>query len=797
MTTSLPEGKGEPPSFSQALRRTLVPVAPESPPRKALSLLSVRLPAYVLLLFFALLQAFYNLNTGFWEGGETDRAQIALALQFDELRWFAPLVDGQLAPISWLEMLLLQLGGHSEFLMRLPFLALTMVSLLVLTNIVAQHFGRWTTAFTVALAAATPLVIFGGTSLHGYAAVVAPIGMATLMMAHYSALREDYPIARGIVLGLGFGLSYLAWGVLGAAIPVTTGLLLSWTRGTVAPSLRTVLISTVVAMTIVAVPTFPFIAVMGIDVALPYLLWPPLVAAESAHSFDVLIRLLGFSCFPLLAFFPFALAWFASRLKDEEDDFLSPPTLFVLGLFIAATCTLTIVGVAHAFRPTPVVPLPLILAPLAAVSLSGSWRKNLTRSASYLTLMTSAFLLLLTARDLRGTYSSEEGRPGPFVLLEPLLDGSTGFNESYRLPGLFGLAALTLVLLLIGYSDVPSRIRDLQRLLEANAKPGEASSRLYRFLERWRVRTLKIVQQLSMSRIAVGIALIATMQAVLITQVYLPTYGELVSDRRITERTQALRGPNEALYLVAADNADERFYLRGRDAWIVDSLGELEQRFCQSQERVFALLTPLQAQNFYMTMRRTSKRPTAYCPQGSDVFFLDEQPHNLVLVSNALNPENEAPVEALLARSILGSEQQLPPDLLKPSVQHTIGGALEFLGSTVTPTEITLRGEIVIRSYWRVKRPPPANWEMLTHLDNGPNRINADHFVAQKQLPLPRLMNGDIFVDEHRVPISILGERRGTYQIFLGFFHDETRMEVDPPVPFHRIPAGSFELRAF
>jgi len=790
MTTSPQEGKS-PASIDAERMQTLAASPPK--PSPWLAALSRRLPAYALVLFFALLQAFYNLQHGFWEGEETTRALLALAMRTGDIHWFAPFLDGTIQPVSWMEMLLLSLGGPNEFLLRVPFLGFSLLSLLVLAEVMVQHTGRWTSAFAVALAGGTPLLLFGGTALHGYAGVVAPISIATLLMAHYSAKREVFPIARGLVMGVAFGASYLAWGVLGAAIPVATGLLLSWTRGTVAPTVRTLLTSSLIAVMIVAIPTFPLIAGVGLEAALPYIFWPPLVGDASPQSFDELIRRIAFSTFPLPAFLPFSVAWLSSRMKDEENDFHSRSTLFTLGLLVAASTTFAVVGVAHVLRPAPVAPMALIFAALAALSVSGSWRKNLRRSASYLTLMTSALLLLLMARDLRGNFSAEEGRPGPYVFLEPLLSSSEGFSEQYTLAGLFYLALSIVLLLFIGYADIPSRIRDLKQLLGGERKRQQ---RLYRWLQWWHLRSRQLVLQFSVSRIAVGIGLLMVLQAVLITQRYLPEYSSLVSDHGLRTQVNTLRQDEEALYVLDEDATRTRFYLRGMDATPITNLAVLEKQFCTSDARVFAVLTLEQSQDFYAMLRRARQRAAA-CPRGGSLHVLDDSSSHLVLVSNELHEDRGEKSSSILQRAILPSSTALPPDLQAPEQPLVVGGAIEYLGVTLSPARLRVRGDVTIRSYWRIRRSPSTDWSLMTHLDTRGDRINADHLPFEGKLSLSRLLPGDIFVDEHTVRLMVPSERAGTYHVYLGFFHGETRMEVEPPVPFHRIPAGSIELRGF
>lgn len=779
---------------------------PEPPP--VVALLSVRLPAYALILFFGVLQLFHLTHSGLWEGEETARANIARALHAGTLHWVAPLQDGALLPVPWLDMLLLKLAGPNELVIQLPTLAFCLLGLVVLANIAAQHFGRWIAAFAVTLAAGTPALIFGGATLQGHGTATAIIGMACLSVAHYSATPAERPIWRGAVLGVLFGLSFLAWGALGAAIPVGMGLLLSWTRGTVAAPLSSILVSVLLASLIAAIPALPLILAAGPKLSMPYILWPVLAAqgeflgatTTSADgllqhlSFDRVLRVLAFSTFPLVALLPFSLAWLSSRVKDEEHDLHSPQTTLVIALLSGCAVGLVLIGLANAAAPTTMVPLVHMMALLVAIALGGSWRRSLSRSASYLTLLTSVVLLVLMTKDLRGTYSAEEGRPGPYALLEGLLGTDAGFWSSYTLPGI-SIAPLGIaLLLLIGYSDVPSRLRDLQRLIEAREDAGPRWSRIHRWLEWWRQRTHALVQRVSVTRIAFGVAILVLLQGVLLLQRALPAYTAHASDQPLAATLHTLRVDNEPV-LTLVSNDLSGFYFQAISAVVAPDMQALARRFCTDTGRTFALLTPEQATRFVSWVRRHRGTPGTPCKSDDDAIVLFDSSSRFFLLSNELHTDAGERRAERFYTLFPETLEALPDDLIPGDAPWVIGGTLAYLGGRVTPARVGLRGTVRIETYWEVRRAPYRAWEMLTHLDTDGARIHANHAPIEGRFPLHHLSVGDVFMDAHDVPISALSHRSGRYQVFVGFTHGEHRFEVKPPSPNDRIPVGEVVLR--
>lgn len=779
----------------------------EPEPPRIVALLSVRLPAYTLILFFGLLQLFYLTHNGLWEGEETARANIARALHAGTLHWFAPLQDGALLPVPWLDLLLLKIAGPSELFLHLPQLAFCILGLVVLANVAAQHFGRWVAAFAVTLAAGTPALVFGAAALHGHGATTAIIGVACLSVAHYSAAPPDRPIARGIVLGVLFGLSFFAWGALGAAIPAAMGLLLSWTRGMVAAPISTLLVSVLISALIAMIPMLPLVLAAGPDLSMPYILWPPLAeqgavfASPAAgaegllqhRSFDRILRILAFSTFPLIALLPFSLAWLSSRVKDEEYDIHSPQTMLVLALLSGCAVCLVLVGLANAAVPTTVVPLVHMLALLVAIALGGSWRRSLSRSASYLTLLSSVVLLALMTKDLRGNYSADEGRPGPYALLETLLHTDADFWAAFTFSGI-AIAPLGIALLLIiGYGDAPSRLRDLQRLIEAREDAGPRWSRVHRALEWLRQRTRAIVQRVSVTRIALGIALLVLLQGVLLLQRALPAYTTYASDKALAVTLHTLRVDDEAV-LTLADNDLSGFYFQAIQAAAVADNQALAQRFCADDARVFALLTPAQATRFVSWVRRQRGTAGSPCKNDAEAIVLFDGSHRFYLLSNTRNAAaGEARAEQFYAL-LPPSRDALPDDLIPGDAPWVVGGTLAYLGGRITPAHVGLRGTVRIETYWEVRRAPYRDWEMLTHLDTTGARIHANHAPIEGRFALHHLSVGDIFMDAQEVPLR-LRHRSGRYEVFVGFTHDGHRFEVEPTTAHDRIRVGELVLR--
>ena len=122
-----------------------------------------------------------------------------------------------------------------------------------------------------------------------------------------------------------------------------------------------------------------------------------------------------------------------------------------------------------------------------------------------------------------------------------------------------------------------------------------------------------------------------------------------------------------------------------------------------------------------------------------------------------------------------------PPPRLTFRSGTTLGqGAIEYLGSTVTPPQAQSGQPVTLRHYFRALRPPPAGFQFFIHLvdaQSGRLVANADHRFQQGALPMDRWPVDKVVEDVHAV--SFPPGTEGPLRVLLGFYLGDARLPVD------------------
>ncbi|MBX5480956.1 MAG: carbohydrate-binding family 9-like protein [Myxococcaceae bacterium] len=138
----------------------------------------------------------------------------------------------------------------------------------------------------------------------------------------------------------------------------------------------------------------------------------------------------------------------------------------------------------------------------------------------------------------------------------------------------------------------------------------------------------------------------------------------------------------------------------------------------------------------------------------------------------APGPARAAPPSGAVVDSV-------PGDLTFRSGATFANGALEYLGSKVTPPGARPGETVTLSHYFRALRPLPQGWDYFVHVvdpASGQMLGNADHAFAGG-LSLDRWPVGKVVVDTHQVTMPA-----GPARIVLGFWQGEMRMPIDQPV---------------
>ncbi|MBF5041468.1 hypothetical protein FGE12_03650 [Aggregicoccus sp. 17bor-14] len=149
-------------------------------------------------------------------------------------------------------------------------------------------------------------------------------------------------------------------------------------------------------------------------------------------------------------------------------------------------------------------------------------------------------------------------------------------------------------------------------------------------------------------------------------------------------------------------------------------------------------------------------------------------------------PVRSARLPPALAPRVLDAA---PPDLTFRSGATFGGGAVQYLGSRVTPADARPGEEVRLAHYFVARTPPPAGWRFFVHvLDaaTGQMVLNADHDFQDGAAPLGAWPVGKVMEDVHRVPMP-----SAPALVVLGFWQESARLPVDDP----RASAGADRMR--
>ena len=209
----------------------------------------------------------------------------------------------------------------------------------------------------------------------------------------------------------------------------------------------------------------------------------------AAASFDELLRIVGFSAFPLVMLLPFAMGWVFATSSDEgrapTDDPGAGAAAFRVLLVIMIAVGFGAIGVAWNAYGHTLFPLALPLSVPVALALTDRRYMSAAggrRVAFHAAALAGLFLLVVLSRDVRGQFDEAMGRPGPRVIFEFLLqDGALAFPPEYAFAGMRLLVVAWALLLLLTFAE-PLRTLRLAPAAALTAAPFAWTTRL---AERW------------------------------------------------------------------------------------------------------------------------------------------------------------------------------------------------------------------------------------------------------------------------------------------------------------------------
>lgn len=744
-------------------------------------------------------------------------------------------------------------GGGSELGLRLPALLLVVAAAATGFLLLDRWIGRRAALLGALLFAMVPQAALGATHLAADGLLLGLFSCLVVAVAELAASNRERRPGVAVVIGLlvaliagargGVGLA-LALGLLAvsslgtrpaggfckigltvglallAALLVPAGLQLSggWEAGKESFGLA-MLAGPALLLTLTFGPksrlralfhgpgaiAAAIIAVAG--VALPLVLaagetgWPETLSGFLSNAFftsrtlpvhptfDVLIRVTGYSLYPTIVFLPLAVA-LALRHEDSDRGAILSVAIGAMGVGFL------VLGLSSTLAAVYLMPVAMPLAILVASALTEGRPAEADdkRSATWsLAGFAALVLLAITTKDVAESYNKELGVPGPQVLFESIfLDGPATFPSSYRLDimrpliGIWGLLLVAVFFSPIGQLSVMG-----QTLTEA--LPG-TSGRIASLVRRAGDRLQSFAARLgavftpARSGLLVSVALALSILGwggELLFQA-IPEAADHFSQKGILEEYEKLSKEGEPLLTAGIAAKDTSYYFGASSMERLPRVTDLEARFCDAAGRLFAVIPASSLGELYATLKR-GPGAGGSCKRTPELYVVDGRSSRFLLLSNELHADRGERDQNYVAESIF-SKTTLPTSAKLATKKVTVDGKLR-LYATEIPAEVGSGDPLVVTTYWEVLSRIPSDAEMFIHVDFGGNRINGDHKPVGGKYPMQYWVPGDIIRDVHSMAVS-RADKSGDYTVWGGFFRGDDRLKVSPKVGDDRVNFG-------
>jgi hypothetical protein len=773
-----------------------------------------RVPTWAWALAFALAICLPRLGaSGFWDPSELKLAEQARDIARSN-HLFDPTVEGKYAARPPLELSLAALGirifGASELGARLPFALSAIIALLAIYWAGAGLLRKRAGLLAVLALGTTPLFVLEARQLTSDAPLLAALALTVGALGRYAWPADGRRRMRDLVLGLvGLGAGLLTGGAMsgvvlpllaltlalvigGGLIPVADAGVADGTGPLAAPGVgpdvaaeRSFATSTwrpgargFFAFAALAVAAAVLLAVgLGHVVAGKYswLVGGVPRSGAPAHSFEALVRELGFGLFPWSAVAVFALARPLIRLDADGAGGGQPgssrtnPRLAFVELYL-----LLFAGMGYAlssYRDIVVGQARYEALPAIALAIGAF----LDEALEGLRPEPVAGLLMATGTMIvaRDFYLAPEDLASVHLFEKVRWPANVAVGELILTIGL--LAALGV------YAGLALRTRAVAQTAEpaspeapGGGKPRGKAARASLLAGRYGLQ---------------GAIAVALFFAFFLAQVIVPALSTHLSFKPVLESYARFAKHGEKIGRYRVEGHGSTFYSKEN---LVDlPTQDRVVNFMRDPERVFALvaageLAPLdsafkQAQIPYYVVDGTSSR--------------------FLLLSNRLDAgeRDQNPLLKDVWMPPAGSPDAKPPWKWRVPISATFDNSIELIGADF-PAQIRRPGKIPLDLIFRVKSKPPGGYKIFLHFD-GPAqpRVIGDHDPVNRAFGTGYWLPGEYVRDHYETDVPLMTTPAGTYAVYMGFWPggEGKRLKVTagPNDGQDRVRLGTLEIK--
>ena len=476
-------------------------------------------------------------------------------------------------------------------------------------------------------------------------------------------------------------------------------------------------------------------------------------AGAPAHTFEFLVRQLGFGLFPWSAVAIFALARPLIRLDEDaagnaSAGMVAPRTnsrlafgqlfvFFVAGLGFALSAYLVLVLGEGRYVALPAIALAI------GVFLDEALEGNRSEPVAGLLIATGT---LVVARDF-------------YLTPEELV--SVHLVDKVRWPATISIGNLMLALaVLIGggvYAGLAARGRAVGKIAPRDLG---GARKWQRGLDRIIARCGRFGLQAALA-CAVGFAFF-------LTQYLVPALSTHFSFKPVLESFTRFAKSGEKIGRYRVEGHGSGFYGNGQAMVDIPNQAKLIE-FLRDPQRVFALCSA----------DELAALDSGFKGAAVNYYVVDASSSRFLLLSNRLSPGepdlNPLKKDVWMAPTLPAAggvwpANELPPWRWREPISALFADAIELIGVDY-PTTVRRPGKIPLDLTFRINARPPAGFKIFVHFD-GPAapRLIGDHDPVNHTFGTAYWLPGEYIRDHFDVDVPLMTTPAGTYTVLMGFW---------------------------
>jgi hypothetical protein len=736
-----------------------------------------RVPMWAWALAFSLALCLPRLGaSGFWDPSELKLAEQARDIaRSDSL--FDPTVGGKYAARPPLDLSMAALGirvfGASELGARLFFALSAIAALMAIYWAGAGLLRKRAGLLAVLALGTTPLFVLEARQLTSDAPLIAGLALVLGALGRYAWPPDGRRRVRDLVLGVvGLAIGLLAGGAMSGLVLPLLALTLALVVGRGLRALPSASIDDgtaplaapgvgpdVAAEATLGASTWrlgargfvplAILAVLGVVVLggglfhvvagkYSWLVGGVPHSGAPAHSFEALVRELGFGLFPWSAVAVFALARPLIRLDADEAGvprtnprlaFVELYLLFFAGMGYALSSYRDIVLGQARYEALPAIALAI------GAFLDEALEGLRPEPVAGLLMATGT---MVVARDF-------------YLAPEDL--ASVHLFEKVHWPANIAVGELILAIGLLAamgvYAGLAVRPRALGRVAAPQTPPG---GRVRQAL----VRAVTLFGRYGLQ----GAVACAIFFAFYLSQAVVPALSTHLSFKPVLESYAKFAKHGEKIGRYRVEGHGSTFYSK-------ENLVDLP-----NQDRVVAFLRDPQRVFALVAAGELAPLDSAFKQAQLGYYVVDGSSSRFLLLTNRLDPgeRDQNPLLSDVWMPPAGAADAKPPWTWRIPLSATFENAIELVGANF-PTVVRRPGKIPLDLYFRMKAKPPGGYKIFVHFD-GPAapRVIGDHDPVNHAFGTSYWLPGEYVHDHYDTDVPLMTTPAGTYAVYMGFW---------------------------